>query len=307
MRFRFAVLGAACLAGLTMMAMRWMAPDSSADTPTEVARPRVAPAVATAPGRQFFDVLGAMPPQAAPAQPAADWRALETGFAKATSLRAFYYEALRKPGDGGYYYAAKAVASCSEARQDKSSVSSAQQQALDRIRARCDFSPQEYADARSQLLGLRQSQRENDPLLRMASGGLAAASDSETMAFMRSAIDAGNPEVIAILAGPAITAGLHEHATVDTHQLQFSAFLLACRLGADCGPGSYPALMLCASFGMCADSVDAALRAGYGAGYRRIDAVVNQVVDNIGKGDLEALVPNRFTDPHMPPPLPPRP
>ena len=111
--------------------------------------------------------------------------------------------------------------------------------------------------------------------------------------MLLAAFEQGNPEVIASLVTPVF----HERTPSSDEQdstargVPFGGALVACRLGADCGPGAPRTLELCMMLGWCADSVPAALRQGLGAHFAALDALANQVVDEIRRRDARRLVP----------------
>jgi len=289
MQIRSAALGAAVLMALTLGAMRWMAPapgdNGQPGMPAVPAQPAAAPIMQASPAAPLAPVAAA----AQSKQPqGANWRAMREKFAHATSLRAFYFDALRNPQDGGFYYAMNVIGVCGELKQPDGPVPARRQQALDALRARCDFSQQELDDAFQQFGAMRNLALTDDPLLRDMFAKTKADNAAAESRIIREALDHGNPEVIASMAAPAVKVRLGQATIPDADEL--ALLLLSCRLGADCGPDSAVMLKLCVQRGWCGDSIDAALRDGLGADYLRLDRASNEVIDDLRKRNLGALL-----------------
>ena len=65
--------------------------------------------LALAPVRSTPPATAASP---APVQPESGWRDMHAKYAGARNLRVFFYEALRKPGNGAYFYAMRVLETC---------------------------------------------------------------------------------------------------------------------------------------------------------------------------------------------------
>jgi hypothetical protein len=266
--------------------MHWMAPAPDAAGATAAAP---APTPATEKGRTFFDpdLTAAQSAPAAPTAPPVRWRELQDKLARATSLRAFYYEAIKRPQDGGYYYGRRALEMCERAEKVDADGSAAHRQAIEQLRQRCDFSEQERKDAEREFAAIRHADLSDDGVYRRMFGFLMAKTQEERVAAMQASIDLGNPIVMASLASPSIDVAIRESGAKAAPEFPNAAVLLtACRLGADCGPGSMMLLELCANMGWCGASVPDAMRDGLGADYALLDRLSQQAATDIRKGVL---------------------
>ncbi|QOY93780.1 hypothetical protein IM543_19920 [Massilia sp. UMI-21] len=238
---------------------------------------------------------GATPVPPARQAPAA-WRDMHAKFVQATNLRVFFYEAMRKPGNGAYFYASSVLETCRRALdQAPSSLPEPRRAAAAELQRRCDFTPDGLEDAERELGAARHLDLATDPLLGSMFDYLAADGPDGRARMLLAAFEQGNPEVIASLVAPVF----HERAPGRDEQdstargIPFGGALVACRLGADCGAGAPRTLELCMLLGWCADSVPAALRQGLGPHFAALDRMAAQVVDEIRRRDPRRLVPGR--------------
>ncbi len=276
-----AVLAALLAAGvaLTMPSPAPLAPPAPLPVPTAPAR-APAPAIAAA--------LPLTAQQAAPA-----WRELQARYGAAPNLRAFFYEVLRKPDQAAMYYAVSVLHSCKFAHRDAAAApSGTQRAAAAALRQRCDFSAAELEDAERALSSLRDLGPRDDVLSNSMFDYLAADGAAGREKILLTAFEQGNPEIIAVLIAPAIESGMPKEtppADATALGMPFGSLLVACRLGADCGPGSVRALELCMEKGWCADSVPAALAQGLGEHFTAVDGVAVRVLDDIRRRDTRRL------------------
>jgi len=293
MKIGSVALSTAFVALLTLTALRWMAPAPVPSVPGRMALPELALPAAHAGERTFF--LPVTEPQAAAAPQARGihWREMQDQLEHAPSLRAFYYEALRHPEEGGYYYAIAAIGACKDRPATDKPASARQQQVRDALRARCDFSAQEREDAWNHFGAMRNTRFEDDPLLDKTFALLKAQDADARANILRSALAEGNPYLSASLIQPALAARIAEGASDSPAAADLpdaAQTLVACRLGAECGPDSMAARMLCLEHGWCGGDVSEALREGLGADFVRIDGLAGQAVIDIRKGELARLV-----------------
>lgn len=232
----------------------------------------------------------------ATAAPAAPWRDMHAQFVRAPNLRVFFYDALRKPGEGAYFYATNILETCRRALdQEVSSLPSPRREAAGELQRRCDFTAEGLDDAERELGAARHLGLATDPLLGSLFDYLAADGPDGRARMLLAAFEQGNPEVIASLVAPVF----HERAPVrdetdsTARGIPFGAALVACRLGADCGPGSPRTLELCMQLGWCAESVPAALQQGLGPHFAALDRLAAQVVAEIRRRDARRLVTPR--------------
>lgn len=278
---------------LALTALRWMAPSPAPAAQARLDMPVLAPPGAHAGERTIFMPVTEPPAPAAPQAPGIHWREMQAKLEHAPSLRAFYYEALRHPEQGGYYYATAAIGACKDWAPADGPPNARQQQVREALRARCDFSAQEREDAWGHFAAMRNLKFEDDPLLEKVFAILKAPDADAKANILRSALAEGNPYLTASLVQPALAARIAEGASAHPEAFNLpeaAQTLVACRLGAECGPESMAAQMLCVQHGWCADNVTDALREGLGADFARIDGLAGQAVIDIRKGKLARLV-----------------
>jgi hypothetical protein len=290
MRLREIAIGAvlaALLAGGVALTVPPPAPvivDVPAPTPARLAH---APVPGTPP-------VTAMPPAAV--QPEASWRDMHAKYAGARNLRVFFYEALRKPGNGAYFYAMRVLETCGLVlKAAPPAFADERRKAADALRQRCDFTAEGLADAGRELDAARNIGLSTDPLLGSMFDYLSADGPDGRATMLQAAFDQGNPEVIASLVAPAIEAQMAPAITPERDStalgVPFGATLVACRLGANCGPDSVRTLELCMQMGWCGGSVPEALRQGLGKNFAALDGVATRVLRDIERRNAARLVP----------------
>ena len=286
MRIREIAIGvvlAALLAGGVALTIPSPAPLSvampaAATVSLFVPAPRSAPSVIAAPQ----------------APPAANWREVHAMYAGATNLRAFFYEALRKPGNGAYFYASRVLETCGRALEaTQAPLPAVRRNAAEGVPQRCDFTAEGLEDAQRELDASRNLAFHTDPLLGSMFDYLAADGPEGRAAMLLAAFEQGNPEVIATLVAPAIEAGMAPGMAPERDStalgVPFGAGLVACGLGANCGPESLRTLELCMQMGWCAGSVPDALRQGLGKNFAAVDRIATRVLDDIRRRDARRL------------------
>jgi len=290
MRIRELAVGAGLaglLAGVVMLTL-----PSPEPVKVAVPAPRALPAPAPEPAPPAARAPAAPVPAAG--QAPASWRELHARFVQAPNLRVFFYEAMRKPGSGAYFYASNVLETCRRAlEQTLPALPAPRSAAAEELLRRCDFTPEGLEDAERELGAARNLRLSTDPLLGSMFDYLAADGPEGRARMLLAAFEQGNPDVIASLVSPVF----HERVPVRDEQdstargVPFGGALVACRLGADCGPGAPRTLELCMMLGWCADSVPAALQQGLGAHFAALDRLASQVVDEIRRRDARRLVP----------------
>ncbi len=292
MRIREIAIGvvlSAALAGIVV----WTMP---APQPAGIASPALPPVPAPAAAPAPPALATAVPAPAAQQAAAPSWRAAHARFVGAHSLRVFFYEAMRKPGDGAYYYASNALETCRRAlAKTPSELPARRRAAAEELRQRCDFTPDGLADAERELRAARHLELDTDPLLGSMFDYLAADGQDGRARMLLASFEQGNPDVIASLVAPVIQerAPVRDEQDSTARGIPFAAALVACRLGADCGPAAPRTLELCMQLGWCADSVPAALQQGLGPHFAALERLANQVVNDIRRRDARRLVPAR--------------
>jgi hypothetical protein len=212
----------------------------------------------------------------------------------APNLRVFFYEAMRKPGSGAYFYAMSVLETCRRALdQTLSALPAPRRAAAEELLRRCDFTPEGLEDAERELGAARHLGLDTDPLLGSMFDYLAADGVEGRSRMLLAAFEQGNPEVIASLVTPVFyeRTPVHDEQDSTARGVPFGGALVACRLGADCGPGAPRTLELCMQLGWCADSVPAALQQGLGRHFAALDRLASQVVNEVRRRDPRRLVP----------------
>ena len=256
-------------------------------SPAPLVSPAPAPLPVKLPMHPAAPAIAAAPPLATQ-QPVDTWRKLHANYVAAQNLRAFFYETLRKPDQGAMYYAISVLHSCRFALRDfHPALSEPRRAAAAALQQRCDFSAAELEDAQRALHAVRELGPRDDVLSNSMFDYLAADGVESRAKILLAAFEQGNPEIIAVLTAPAIGSGMPAESTALG--LPIGSLLVACRLGADCGPGSVRSLELCMEKGWCADSIPAALQQGLGEDYAAVDRVATRVVDDIRRRDARRL------------------
>ena len=225
---------AGLLAGVVMLTL-------PAPEPVKVAipAPRALPAPALEPAPTAAQAPAAPVPAAG--QAPASWRELHARFVQAPNLRVFFYEAMRKPGSGAYFYASNVLETCRRAlEQTLPALPAPRRAAAEELLRRCDFTPEGLEDAERELGAARNLRLSTDPLLGSMFDYLSADGPEGRTRMLLAAFEQGNPDVIASLVFPVF----HERTPSSDEQdstargVPFGGALVACRLGADCGPGA---------------------------------------------------------------------
>lgn len=205
-------------------------------------------------------------------------------FVRAPSLRVFFYEAMRHPKEGAFYYAMNVVQTCTLAMDAAPDLLPAQRAAAAELRQHCDFTPQGLEDAKRELYAARHLDLGKDALLGSMFDYLAADGVDGRAAMLRAAFEQGNPEVIGALVAHAVEGSMPAPRKGEPDStargVTYGAVLVACRLGADCGAGALRTLELCVKQGWCADSVPAALEQGLGQHFAALDRLAAKAVQD---------------------------
>lgn len=247
---------------------------------------------------QVFDTVIADSSKVSLSRPQPDikseWKEMARKFDTAPSLRAFFYEAIKNPKQGGYFYAMAALGGCRGVENVSAANATSQKtRAANEINTRCDFSEQETHEAFQQLAAVRGVNVNDDPLLRQLFDFTKAKTDAERMSAMASIIDMNNPQVIRSAIAPTIEKSFSSSSESGADSSDLAAYsldLVECNLGANCGGHSDRALELCAKKGWCADSVQGALRIGLGENFDKVSAESSKALNNISTRNFAALV-----------------
>lgn len=199
---------------------------------------------------------------------------LRQRFASTQSYRAMYYEAIKRPKDGGLMYAFAALNACKKQNTNAADIASnsVRLQAATYLNSRCDFSESEMQDARRELAAIREFEFGHDPLLKLTFGLIKPTSSEAYENTVRAILETGDPLAIYSLISPKLGANDngesiyfagHDYTGKDAiATVEYAYDLTRCKLGLDCGPTSTRVLQLCAERGWCGDSLSSALQLG---------------------------------------------
>ncbi|VXC60550.1 hypothetical protein [Massilia sp. 9I] len=284
MRIREIAIGAA-LSGLLAAVVVLTLPTSeplrvTAPAPVASALPIAAPAPRGA--------RTAVTPPGAAQGATTRWRDMDASFQRARNLREFFYERMRKPDDDAIHYAMQALELCGRVlAQDGDALPPARRQAASELQRRCDFTREGLQDAQRQVRAARHPDPDQDTAMQTLSNYLAADGAGGRAAVLSAAFAQGDPTTISLLATAAVVQNLPAPAAGDmdanARVAPFGHLLVGCRLGAECGPGAIRTLDLCMRFGLCADSVPAALQQGLGRHFALLDKVATQVAQDLSR------------------------
>lgn len=306
MQSRFFVLAVAALAAL-IWASEWLAGDAGVAAVPQAVLADPAPGAAA----PVVPRVEAPPARSDPGEATkiASSAELARKFNSATSLRAFVYDALKRPEQGGYQYAFAALGMC---RYDGATVrlaesASAQQKAAhEALARRCDMSAQDREAARMQIVADRGGSFERDPYLSLAFDRISALDDTQKRRVTAAILETEDPlaiqylkaEVTYLQDGRTLRgvyfAGRHYPAGDGAGMFDHALELAVCSLGLDCGPGSLPLLMMCVHKGWCAPTMREAIRDGLGPEqallFNQIEVLAAKLVYEIGRKNTAAFV-----------------
>lgn len=230
-------------------------------------------------------------------------------YSTAPSLRAFVYEAMRKPEEGGHHYAFIALATCSYSVAPARPVaprSAEQREAIEALARRCDMSREEMDAARTQLVASRQLNDEPDPLMPLTFDLLMAGDAPERLKAVAAILETQDPHLLWSLAeaGSAMPdeekakgvyfAGRYYEGGTGSGVYDYALQLAQCNFGIDCGAGSLPVLLMCIRQGWCGESLSEAMKAGLGADkaavFEQAQALAAQLILEIKRKNARAFV-----------------
>lgn len=214
-------------------------------------------------------------------------------FASTQSYRAMYYEAIKRPKDGGLMYAFAALNTCKKQNTNDADIAnnSVRLQAATYLNSRCDFSESEMQDARRELAAIRELKFDHDPLLKLTFGLMKPTSSEAYENTVRAILETADPLAIYSLISPklgpndsgeSIYFAGHDYTGKDAiATVEYAYDLTRCKLGLDCGPTSTRVLQLCAERGWCGDSLSSALQLGLSNNSAISFAAVQQLSANM--------------------------
>lgn len=299
---------AVALAAVLIIGREWMAGEAAAPVAAQLTPaasppvPRPAPVPVPAPASTPAQAFAAPVRMASSAE-------LTRKFHAAQSLRAFVYEAMRKPESGGHMYAFIALGTCSHSVPPSRPVgprTAQQREAIEALARRCDMSKEEMEAARTQLVGSRQLNYEPDPYMPLTFDLLMAVEAPERLRAVAAILETQDPHVLWSLAeagsaNPDVEKGkeiyfLGRHYAGGTGSgvYDYALQLAQCHFGVDCGPGSMAVQLLCIRHAWCGDSLPEALRLGLGTEkaevYAQAVALAGQLTVEIRRKNARAFV-----------------
>ena len=239
-------------------------------------------------------------------------RAMRERFNTATNYRAFIFEALKRPREGGYMYAYGAIGACrvdSNAIKTSGTPSAPQREAADTLAKRCDMTEAERSAAFVQIAHDRQAGNlDADPLMKLTFDVLNAKSVEQKRDVIASILNSQDPSLLSSLVTAAAVdfkegantnvrlhfGGRYYDVDDDADVLFYAMQLAQCSLGEDCGATSIKTLKLCINYGWCGASYAEALRAGLGADraefFAQIKALAEQLIIEIRRKNIGAFM-----------------
>ncbi len=237
-----------------------------------------------------------------PVPPRADGAMLRQ-FNTATSLRAFVFEALKKPEQGGYLYAIQALAFCGRQGKlaDEANADTARREASAALAVRCDISKDEMRAVSRQAEADRYANYERDPFLRLVVESMETQDPAQRQATVKAILDSGDPlafEAVPLFARHGkpgeekrgVYFGGRYYDGADNTLFNHAFKLAQCELGIDCGPASLVTLAACIDQGWCAASYREALRVGLGARFAEAEVLAVQIAAAIRARNVGAFV-----------------
>ena len=265
-------------------------------------------AIAAAPVKVAAPSQVAVLPIAQTALPksAPDTSSMADKFDRASSLRAFHYEAIRTPESGGHFYGIAALFTCKKyggSAPPAASATPAQQDAFRRMSLRCEMTDQERHAIFSQWAhNNRTSTADTDPMLQRIYDLVGAKSDEVRRQAIGRLLETQDAAVLMTVLSPrdhgdkseTFFKGNWYGGEKGEQTIDMSILLARCTLGTHCGPDSTEYLNLCAQRGWCAGNVSDSIQQGIGS--LGIDAaktrdLANQMVTTFMQQDASAFLP----------------
>ena len=305
---------AVAVAAALFIAFEWLGGDAgmsappAAPPPATAARDGALAVPAPAPQSRASAVADPGPaPAAGEAKALPSSAELARKFNSAVSLRAFVYDALKKPEEGGYQYAFAALELCKfDGTTLRLPVTATAQQkdAYEALSRRCDMSAADREAARAQIAADRSASYNRDPYLALAFDRIAAINAPAMHSVVAAILGSGDPLALQYLATevsymqdgvPMMGVYFGGRHYPYSGMFEHAIMLAVCSLGIDCGPSSSILLMMCVHKGWCGDSMQGAIRNGLGAQQAaqaaQIEALAARLVVEIRRKNVGAFVP----------------
>ncbi|QDQ27788.1 hypothetical protein FNU76_16335 [Chitinimonas arctica] len=226
------------------------------------------------------------------------------------SFRAFFFDAIKHPEQGGYAYGFAALEQldhCLRAIKPAPGppplLDAEQQAAKSTLMVRCDLSEDELNAARGQLAHDIDFTR--DPLLTLVERSLRATGPAAKSAIAHETLALADPAILRSLQasnmefpapnaqGPRYyLAGRWYEGKESALDMEQAWALANCELGMDCGPDTTATLVQCVQHGWCADNLQDAVRIGLGADrYDRVSMLRQQIISAVKRRDAAVFSP----------------
>ncbi len=197
-------------------------------------------------------------------------------FNRASSLRAFFYQAIRSPEQGGLMYGIAALGACRKyttgAAPKPTGYSAETESAIRSLTARCEMTEGDRNSGLAQVAHDRVTNWDVDPIFHKTLALAKAKSTGERRQAIEGLLELQDPIVFETLLSP-VTHGEDEEIFFNDvwypgekgeQTIQLAVSLARCDLGWNCGADSVANLTMCAERGWCAQNVRESIRFGLG-------------------------------------------
>lgn len=197
-------------------------------------------------------------------------------FHRASSLRAFFYQAIRSPEQGGLMYGIAALGACRKyttgAASKLTGYSVEREAAIRSLIVRCEMTEGDRSSGLAQVAHDRVTNWDVDPIFHKTMALVKAKSTGERRQAIDGLLELQDPIVFETLLSP-VTHGENEETYFNEvwysgekgeQTIQLAVSLARCELGWDCGADSLANLTMCAERGWCAQNVRESIRFGLG-------------------------------------------
>ena len=197
-------------------------------------------------------------------------------FNRASSLRAFFYQAIRSPEQGGLMYGIAALGACRKyttgAASKPTGYSVEREAAIRSLTVRCEMTEGDRNTGLAQVAHDRVTNWDVDPIFHKTLALVKARSTSERRQAIEGLLELQDPIVFETLLSP-VARGEDEETFFNEvwysgekgeQTIQLAVSMARCDLGWNCGADSLANLTICAERGWCAQNVRESIRFGLG-------------------------------------------
>ncbi len=197
-------------------------------------------------------------------------------FNRAGSLRAFFYQAIRSPEQGGLMYGIAALGACRKyitgAAPKPTGYSPERETAIRSLTVRCEMTEGDRSSGLAQVAHDRVTNWNIDPIFHRTMVLVQAKSATERRRAIENLLELQDPIVFETLLSP-VTRGENEETFFNEvwysgesgeQTIQLAVTMARCELGWSCDANSLANLTMCAERGWCGENVKESIRLGLG-------------------------------------------